>query len=221
MNEQDILENKELFISLISSIGREGADIEGLLKKLENSDFYVAPASATHHNSFPGGLCAHSLNVYNMLVSLLNVVYPPMISEEDGESVSTCPYSEDTVKIVSLLHDFDKMNKYERTVQNKKVYSDSGSKHDEMGRFDWVAVPGFKRRDAKDRFIFGTHGENSLFMVETFFPLSVEERAAILNHHSVYDNPKLDLSVYDRYPLSCLLHLADMMSTYLLERTHE
>jgi hypothetical protein len=110
------------------------------------------------------------------------------------------------------------MNKYERTVQNKKVYSETGSKYDEMGKYDWVSVPGYKRKDAKDVFMIGTHGENSVYMTETFIPLNAEEHAAIVNHSSVYDNPKLDTTaIYSRYHLACLLHLADMASTYITE----
>ena len=87
-----------------------------------------------------------------------------------------------------------------------------------MGKYDWVSVPGYKRRDAKDTFFIGTHGENSAYMTETFIPLSAEEHAAITNHSSVYDNPKLDTTaIYSRYHLACLLHVADLTSTMVLE----
>jgi hypothetical protein len=103
-------------------------------------------------------------------------------------------------------------------VKNQKVYSDGGSKHDELGKFDWVSVPSYKVKESKDLFTIGTHGENSVYMTETFIPLSAEEHCAILNHHNIYDNPKLDsATIYGKYPLACLLHLADMASTYVLE----
>ena len=163
------------------------------------------------------GLCAHSLNVYNTLCNMCKAIYPNIIDDEE-KIISTCPYSEDTLKIVALFHDFDKMNKYETTVQNKKVYSETGSKYDEMGKFDWVSVPGYKRKDAKDTFFVGTHGETSTFMTETFFPLSLEEHVAISNHHAVYDNPKLDTTaIYSRFHLACLLHVADLTSTMVFE----
>ncbi len=208
LTEHQIQTNKNDFLFLIRSITRENTDIEGLVNKLVSSDFFEAPASAIYHNCFRGGLCAHSLNVYYTLVKLCNAIFEP----------GTCPYSDDSLKIVALLHDFDKMNKYERYSRNQKVYSENGLKYDEMGKFDWVAVPGYKRKEDKDIFILGTHGENSVYMTETFIPLSVEEHSAILNHHSVYDNPKLDTTgIYSRYHLACLLHLADMASTYVIE----
>lgn len=218
LTDEQINLNKERFINLVRSITREGVNMDALVSQLTNSDFFEAPASAIYHNAFKGGLCEHCLNVYDTLVDFCAAVYPDSTDELGNFVERTCPYSEDTLKIVALFHDFDKMNKYERTVQNKKVYSETGSKYDEMGKYDWVSVPGYKRKDVKETFFIGTHGENSTYMTETFFPLSAEEHAAISNHHAVYDNPKLDTTaIYSRYHLACLLHVADLTSTMVLE----
>lgn len=222
LTEEQIIYNKNRFIALVSDIQREGVDKERLLRQLENSDFFEAPASAIYHNCFRGGLCAHCLNVYDTMIKMCQAMYTNQVTKEDGEveTVFDCPYTEESIRIIALFHDFDKMNKYEKTVMNKKVYSEVGSKHDEMGKFDWVSVPGYKRKEAKDIFMMGTHGENSAYMTETFIPLSTEEHSAILCHHSKYDNPSLDTTgIYNRFNLACLLHLADMASTYILERT--
>ena len=218
LTEQQIQNNKQRFINLVKSITREGINMDRLLAQLEGSDFFEAPASAIYHNAFRGGLCEHSLNVYDTLVDICEAIYPAECDDMGNIVARGCPYSEDSLKIVALFHDFDKMNKYERTVQNKKIYSETGSKYDEMGKYDWVSVPGYKRKDAKDTFVLGTHGENSVYMTETFIPLSAEEHAAILAHHSVYDNNKLDTTtIYSRYHLACLLHVADLTSTMVLE----
>ena len=218
LTDEQIAKNKERFLSLVRGITREGVDMERLIAQLEGSDWFVAPASAIYHNAFPGGLCAHSLNVYDTLKKFCAAIFTPVDPETGEQGNVECPYSEDTIRIVALFHDFDKMNKYERTVMNKKIYSESGSKYDEMGKYDWVSVPGYKRKEAKDVFILGTHGENSVYMTETFIPLSTEEHAAIVNHHSKYDNPQLDTTgIYSRYHLACLLHIADMASTYCIE----
>lgn len=217
ITEERINENKERFLHLVTSITREGVDHERLVNTLLNSDFFEAPASAMYHNAFRGGLCQHCLNVYDTLVDFCEDFYPD-VEDEAGNIIKTTPFSDDTLKIVALFHDFDKMNKYERTVQNKKIYSETGSKYDEMGKYDWVSVPGYKRKDTKDVFFIGTHGENSVYMTETFIPLSSEEHCAIINHSSVYDNPKLDTTaIYSRYHLACLLHVADLTSTMVLE----
>ena len=218
LTEENIIANKNRFLSLVTSITREGVNMERLIAQLEGSDFFEAPASAMYHNAFRGGLCAHCLNVYDTLVDFCEALYPDVYDENEQFVSKGCPYSEDTLKIVALFHDFDKMNKYERTVQNKKVYSETGTKYDEMGKYDWVSVPGYKRKDAKDVFVLGTHGENSVYMTETFIPLSTEEHAAILAHHACYDNPKLDTTtIYSRHHLACLLHVADLTSTMVLE----
>lgn len=218
LTDEKIIENKERFLNLVKSISREGVNMERLIAQLEGSDFFEAPASAIYHNAFRGGLCAHCLNVYDTLVSMCEAIYPNTCDDMGNVIAKNIPYSEDTLKIVALFHDFDKMNKYERTVQNKKIYSETGSKYDEMGKYDWVSVPGYKRKDAKDTFFIGSHGENSVYMTETFIPLSAEEHAAILSHDGIFGNPKLDVtSVYSRYHLACLLHLSDMASTYVLE----
>ena len=217
LTDQQIMDNKTRFLEIVRVNQREGVDMDRLIAQLEGSDFFDAPASAIYHNAFKGGLCAHSLNVYDALKKLCIAFFTP--TSPDGEQgIPEVPYSEDSIRIVSLFHDFDKMNKYELYFMNKKIYSETGSKYDEMGKFDWKSVPGYKRKEDKDVFTIGTHGENSVYMTETFIPLSTEEHCAIINHHSVYDNNKLDVTgIYSKYHLACLLHLADMTATYILE----
>lgn len=207
LSEEQIARNKEEFLELLRSIDREGADIERLIAKLESSDFFTAPASAKYHNACVGGLVDHSLNVYYNLMHLVKYKQLPDISTE-------------SILIVSLLHDLDKMNKYVIANKNVKVYSENGSKYDDGGRYDWQSVKSYASRDASERFIYGSHEMNSEYMVRTFIPLTLEESTAILHHMGgmAWDSAKDDISsVYNRYPLACLLYMADMMSTYVDE----
>lgn len=218
LDEVQIQNNKDRFLELVRSITRSGIDMDRLISQLEESDFFDAPASTIYHNAFRGGLCAHSLNVYDCLKKMCSALYTPVDPETGEQGTTECPYTDDSIKIVALFHDFDKMNKYESSVRNKKVYSATGSKYDELGKYDWVSVPGYARKEEKDVFSIGTHGENSVYMTETFIPLSTEEHCAIINHHSVYDNPKNNITgIYSKYHLACLLHIADMLSTYVIE----
>lgn len=204
----DINKNKEVFCELLKKITRENAQIEILVTKLEASDFFRAPASSIYHNAVQGGLCAHCLNVYNELTQLVT-------SHNLQESIS-----EESIIIVSLLHDLSKMDYYEPSVINKKIYSADGKKYDELGNFDWKSIPGYKVRESSNRFLFGTHEETAEFMARCFIPLTVEESIAIL-HHSGFagHNTNYDLtSIYNNYTLALLLHLADMLATYLDER---
>ena len=59
-------ELKERFFSVYNNaVHRDGSDM--LLRWLEDSDFFVAPASTKFHGCHEGGLLQHSLNVYACL----------------------------------------------------------------------------------------------------------------------------------------------------------
>ena len=227
ITDDNIISNRARFLNLIEALEREGIDKDALIKKLNSSDFFFAPASTKYHNSFKGGLCAHCLNVYDNTLKLMEAKYPPNVliqKNEAGEDLefleNTCPYTHDSIAIVTLFHDFAKMNFYDSSVRNQKIYSATGSKKDEMGKFDWVAVPGYIVKDSADRFVYGNHEYTSLYMVSKFIPLSLEEEIAISHHHAgmSVDCAKDDISVImSKYPLALFLHLADMMATYFDE----
>lgn len=202
LTNEKIEYNKNRFLSLVNSIKRE-FNKELLIKQLTLSDFFYAPASTKYHCAYDGGLCEHSLNVYDNLKALL--------------SLKNLTYDEDSIIIVALFHDFDKMNKYEKTSKNVKQYREDGTKQDAMGRFEWVSEIGYKKKD--DVFTIGSHGQNSLFMTQSFIPLTAEESASIVCHMGgTVATEATDIStVYSKYPLAILLHVADMMSTFIDE----
>lgn len=199
LTPSQIENNKDRFLSLIKSISVEGADIDKLVDWLTNkSDFFTAPASTKYHCSYVGGLCEHSLNVYDAIVKLNN-------------DFGSFKYSEDSLKIVALLHDTSKANFYEQYYRNVK--------NDITG--EWEKVSEYKVKDESDRFIYGNHEQNSEYIVHTFFPLSVEESTAILHHHGGmgWDSAKDDVGmVFSRFSLACLLHVADTISTFIYEK---
>lgn len=206
--EEQLLRYKNIFIGLVNSIERD-FDKETLIKRLEESDFFIAPASTKYHNAFKGGLLDHSLNVYNNLKSLVEMCHLEPV------------YSADSIKIVSLFHDIAKINFYEEYYANKKVYSEYGTKRDNLGLFDWESVKAYKVRDFDDRFVYGNHEQNSEYLISRFIPLTTEESVAILHHHGGVGDDSIKSSIseiYTRYPLACLLHQADMISAYVLEK---
>lgn len=204
------MEDKERFENLLrTNVTRDGSNVEGLINKLEHSDFFTAPASTKYHSSCKGGLVKHSLNVYDNLRELVKL---------KGLDIS-----EESITICGLLHDMSKLNFYEPTIRNKKVYSEEGSKHDSLGRFDWVAEQSYKVIDDNERFIYGNHECTSVYMIGFYIPLKLEEEVAILHHHGAmsWDSAQDDIgAVYNRYSLACLLHVADMMAAYIDERVH-
>ena len=97
--------NKEKFIEIYNAnIKRDGAD--QLLKWLEESDFFAAPASTKFHMSREGGLMQHSINVWQRLKSL---VYDNRKSNKHFSHIS-----DETIAICGLLHDLCKVNIYIR-----------------------------------------------------------------------------------------------------------
>lgn len=196
LTNDEIQANADIIEQLLKKITRSGANIDELLSRLENSDFYTAPASTKYHGSYPGGLADHCLSVYYNLVSLVNSKYLTNISEE-------------SIIIVSLLHDLDKINKYEIYTRNVPPSKDFPN---------WTKEDSYKTKDNNNLFIYGNHEQNSEFLIRQYIPLTVEESVAILHHmggmsfDSAQDNIGL---VYDNYPLAVLLHLADMLSCYV------
>lgn len=207
ISEDKIKENKHIFIDLLKSTERECVD--SLINYLEDkTDFFIAPASTRYHGSFEGGLCAHSLSVYNYATKLAKVLFE--------ESEIEIP--EDSLKIVALLHDISKVNTYEISYSNKKEYSPNGSKWDENGKFDWVSVKGYKMIDNENRFIFVNHECASEFICRQFIPLRMAESVAIMLHHNGMSKDSIpgDMAAinYAKYPLALILHEADLLAAY-------
>lgn len=202
-----LLVNRDRYLELVEGIQREGMRFKDLIEYLNTSDFFTAPASTRFHSSFKGGLCVHSLNVYDNMKKLQDV-YPQFAG-----------ITEDSIRIVALCHDFAKIGYYIEAAKNVKVYSPSGNKHDSMGNYDWQSVPVYTVDDAK-RFLYGNHETTSEYLTRCFIPLSVQESIAILHHHAgmskdcAQDNIT---EIFNRNPLAFLLHMADMMSTYVNE----
>ena len=201
--------DKEEYINLLSTVHRDG--IENLIEYISTSDFFEAPRSAKYHSNYKGGLCKHSLNVYNNLKKLNDLYGKPL--------------GEESMIIAALLHDLAKIDFYEKYVQNRKEYTARGSQKDSAGYFNWVQVESYKVKDSMLRSnVYSEHGVCSFLIANKWIKLSEEETAAIINHHMDMDKSgyvRTDISeIYNRYPLAALLHIADTMATYLDENPY-
>lgn len=210
LTEEQIEQHKQEFLQAVSNITIEGADIQGLVNWLTSSDFFTAPASTQYHASYKGGLCYHTLNVYHNMLKLYEL-YKDKLPSVDPQSLI----------IVSLFHDVSKIDYYELYMMNKKVYNPNGTKHDNMGKFNWVAQEAYKVKEAKDRFLAVNHGVNSALLIGRFIPLSLDENVAIMNHMLNTDDKAVNYdqsAILNKYPLLALIHLADFASTFIDER---
>ena len=159
-------------------------------------DFFVAPASTRYHGAYAGGLCEHSINVYECLKDYLK---RPRVQE-----LYHLHCSEESLAVVSLLHDVCKINCYKPSFRNVK---------DENGV--WKKVPTF---EFDDPLPYG-HGEKSVYIIGGFLRLSREEAFAIRFHMGFSGSEEVRLvgNAFERFPLAFALATADMEATYFLE----
>lgn len=190
----EIRNYKKEFCDIYSScIKREGS--EKLLAWLEKTDFFTAPASTKFHCACEKGLVMHSVNVYNVLRG-------KHFDDSLGDS-------EESFAICALLHDICKAQYYKTSTRNVK--------NDETGQ--WEKVPFYS---VDDLFPFG-HGEKSVFLIERFMRLRLDEAMAIRWHMGGFDDTAraggYSISqAFDKYPLAVKLHLSDLEATYLTEK---
>lgn len=187
---------KDRFLDICNTyIKREG--IKELLKWLELSDFFTAPASTKYHGAYDGGLIEHSLNVYDCLKNIV-AKYPEL------------NISDESVAICALFHDLCKANTYKTGIKNVKNPDTGQWEQKEIYEFDEVFPIG--------------HGEKSCIIIQWFLKkLSVDELLAIRWHMGGFDASVKGgaygmNNAYDKCPLASMLHLADMEATFLLER---
>ncbi len=191
MTEQD---NVLFFRNEMAKVKRDGVD--KLMKFIEKSDFYTAPASTRFHGAYEGGLLEHSINVYKCLLQKKETpgLWAEKLSEIEEESIIVC----------ALLHDLCKTYYYATEMRNRKVDG------------VWIQVPTYT---VDDKIPYG-HGEKSVFMIEEFMKLKPVERYAIRWHMGPYSGQQdwntLGAAM-DKYPLVLALFEADMEASHLLE----
>ena len=190
---------KEMFLEYAKLIKRD--DIEGLLEWLKDprqSDFFTAPASTKYHSNTEGGLCMHSVKVFERLkgkMPELRREYPSLSDEELLEKIA----------IVALFHDLCKINFYVTAMRNVKT---------EDGK--WTKVPYFT---VEDQLPLG-HSPKSIYYIMKYLDLKDDEAAAILAHMGDFADQSTGLT-YQKYPLAIHLHIADLEATYLDEQIYQ
>ena len=191
----DMEKNKERYLKLLEEVLHE-EDFNNIKDWLETGDFFSAPASTKYHLRGEGGLCQHSLNVYDCLSKKL---------KDWG-----LEYPESSIRIVSLMHDWCKINVYVKSTRRVPP--------ERSGTGKWETEEVWIKDDA---YHLG-HASKSVYLIQQFIPLNMLEIEAIHSHMGSTDLSTMfnsfDLnSIFSVNPLAICLHLADMESSYLME----
>lgn len=101
--QSNLPSDRNTFEQLLLSTHREG--IAKVLHWLDEEGFYDSPASARNHDSFKGGLLAHSLKVCDIALRMWKEM-----PDEDQEKLGQTP--RESIILCSLLHDVCKLGLY-------------------------------------------------------------------------------------------------------------
>lgn len=200
---ENIKEKRERFCSLLRQTGRE--NVEYVIEDLESFGFFEAPASVRNHYNHPGGLLEHSLNVYDMAMTLREGIIKMRPDMEAALPVNS-------VILSTLLHDTCKSNIYRRVSRKRK---------NEIGMWEEV-----QEYEVDYSGLPIGHGEKSVVMLLRMgLDLEDEEILAIRWHMGAWDVDRHSVEEEKSYreaqrqsPLVALVHSADTLAAQILER---
>lgn len=195
----DLEDNKNKFLTILKGeVKRPG--LHKLIEWLESTDFFEAPYTGQYVLSCKGGLVEHSLNTYRALIELVNKYRErdPNFLLDLTEKASqerrdkAVEELEESLAVCGLLHDICRADCW--IVDSKNV------KNPTTGQ--WEKVPYYKW---DEKFVYG-HGEKSVFILQQFIRLYIEEAQAIRYHSQGRDNTNnsIDSGYYALYEVSLL-----------------
>ena len=168
----------------VPCLGESGID------RLEESGFFTAPASATHHGNYEGGLFDHSLNVAEALADL---TFRNRLEWQNPRS----PW------LVGMFHDLCKIDCY---------------KHEIIGWANDTPIYGEKTYEFNEDTLYKGHGDKSVILLSSFLTLTPEEAACIRYHMGAFTD-KEEWKYYTRaireYPNVLWTHHADMIASHI------
>ena len=179
---------------------REGKEAlrEWLLS--DGCDFFTAPASTKYHGNYTGGLCEHSLDVYDMAVGLEGL-YRENIRKQ--YLVLNRPYDRDqfmeSMTVAALFHDLCKANFYKAKVNGRNM-----------------------NYTVDEQLPFGGHGSKSVYMLSKYLKDIRDDEAIAINCHMGFSRSEdKTISIGESFrfsPLAWIIHVADEAATFMLDR---
>lgn len=202
MESFDMEMQRDKFLKIFDTQIREREGKEALRDWLlsDECDFFTAPASTKYHGNYDGGLCEHSIDVYEMAVRL-EELYREDIRKQ--YLVLNRPYDRDqfmeSLAIAALFHDLCKVNFYKTKVN---------------GRNSVFVVD--------EQLRFGGHGSKSVFVLSKYLKDIRDEEAIAINCHMGFSRSEDNsINISDSFknsPLAWLIHVADEAATFMLDR---
>ena len=169
---------------------------------LDKNGFTTAPASSQHHLCEEGGLVKHSINVCDTLLKLRETLSPDI-------SVESCV-------IVSLLHDCHKVcDPFGTQIYLPNMVKANKPKAGEVQ--EWK-VSDKKPYVKNNKAVAMLEAYQSVMIAGRFITLTKDEAQAIVLHDGQYVYANREFAQKE-YPLTLLLHYADMWSASVLEAT--
>ena len=216
----DLKANKEKFLQIYNAeITREGS--QEFLAWLESTDFFEAPFSGQYVLSCKGGACQHALNRYRALSELVEtyraadpkfLLTESDLEQQEGETAEQAleraqKSIDQSVAIVGLLSGIGYANSWIDSVRS--VQQPDGK---------WTKVPSFK---FEEEFMYGGVGGKSVFIIQQFMRLFVEEAQAIRFHKQGKEQPYGEsietffYSVYETNLFAALAGVAEAEAQYV------
>lgn len=202
MESFDMEIQRDKFLQIFDSrIGdRDGKEAlrEWLLS--DACDFFTAPASTKYHGNYDGGLCEHSIDVYEMAVRLEGL-YRDDIRKQ--YLVLNRPYDREqfmeSLAVAALFHDLCKVNFYKTRISQRNTS---------------FAVD--------EQLRFGGHGSKSVYVLSKYLKDIRDDEAIAINCHMGFSRAgDSTISIGESFkssPLAWIIHVADEAATFMLDR---
>ncbi|MCE5299859.1 MAG: phosphohydrolase [Spirochaetia bacterium] len=162
--------------------------VANLAAYLEKHGLFKAPASTKYHLCFEGGLIIHQVGVTKLACKLRELLLPDT--------------SEESVILCALYHDAHKVT----DGYGHSTYDKNNTTTSEKQPYFW-----------NTRQLNYSGGHKSALLISKFVDLTQDEVQAIAYHDGPYVPSWEDIKG-DPYPLTLLVHYADMWSTWVVEK---
>lgn len=184
-------------------------ELKKFITFLDNQGFGNAPASTSHHLCKQGGLLEHTLNVCSMILKIREAIAPDVSRESCiiTAIAHDCHKVCDPFGVTTYVPNFIKSKTKKKLPDhlNQEVY----------GNADLVISEKkpFKKNNLGVKIL---DGYQSLIITNRFIQLSPDEMQAIACHDGQYEYANRGIAQKE-YPLTLLLHYADMWSARVIE----